>query len=119
VYDDCCGRFHRGEADAPTAVALMRSRYAAFALGDVDYLRRTWHPNTRPDRLEPDAGRRWTRLEVLATSGGGVFDREGTVEFAAHYHAGGRRGVQRELSTFLREDGAWYYLAGSMPVADR
>lgn len=43
----CCGRYLDGEA-APTAEALMRSRYTAFALRDEDYLFRTWHPRTRP-----------------------------------------------------------------------
>src|SRR5688572_5771300 len=71
-YDDCCGRLHRGVAHAPTAEALMRSRYSAFVVGDVAYLRETWHPHTRPASLELDPDRRWTGLEVTATSGGGV-----------------------------------------------
>ena len=32
----------------------MRSRFTAFALGDADYLLRTWHPDTRPESLELD-----------------------------------------------------------------
>ena len=51
TYDDCCAPLHRGERDAPTAVQLMRSRYSAFAVGDMPYLLRTWHPTTRPDDL--------------------------------------------------------------------
>ena len=47
-YDACCGPLHRGERPAATAVALMRSRFTAFALGDVDYLLATWHPGSRP-----------------------------------------------------------------------
>jgi SEC-C motif-containing protein len=115
-YDDCCGRYHRGEADAPTAETLMRSRYSAFAVGDVAYLGDTWHPSTRPDRPEPDADRRWTRLDVRATSGGGVFDTRGTVLFEAHYEAGGRSGVQREESEFVREDRRWYYVGEADPA---
>ncbi|MFM0874673.1 YchJ family metal-binding protein, partial [Klebsiella pneumoniae] len=38
--DDCCGRYHQGHP-APTAEALMRSRYSAYGLGLVDYLRDT------------------------------------------------------------------------------
>ena len=49
-YAACCGRLHRGAA-AETAEQLMRSRYAAFAVGDEAYLFRTWHPRTRPDDL--------------------------------------------------------------------
>ena len=110
AYEDCCGRYHRGEAGAPTAEALMRSRYSAFAVGDVGYLRDTWHPSTRPARLAPDTDRRWTRLDVRATTGGGVFDGDGTVDFEAHYEVGGRAGVQRENSAFVRENRRWFYV---------
>ena len=54
-YDACCGRLHRGAALAETPEELMRSRYAAYAVGDVDYVFRTWHPRTRPDDLSATA----------------------------------------------------------------
>ena len=57
-YDACCGRFHRGESAAPTAELLMRSRYAAFVVGDAGYLRDTWHPSTRPRHVDLDPGER-------------------------------------------------------------
>ncbi|MFY1576659.1 YchJ family protein [Verrucosispora sp. WMMD703] len=109
-YADCCGRLHRGEADAPTAEALMRSRYAAFAVGDPDYLLRSWHSGTRPPRLHLDPAQRWTGLEVLDTDGGGLFDSTGTVEFRAHYREGRDPGTVTERSRFVREDGRWVYL---------
>lgn len=112
TYDACCGRFHRREGEAPTAEALMRSRYSAFVVGDVEHLLRTWHPSTRPARLELDADQRWTGLEVLATSAGGPFDADGTVEFTASSVAGGRRAVHRERSRFVREDRRWSYVDG-------
>nr|BFF27092.1 hypothetical protein GCM10025732_50570 [Glycomyces mayteni] len=71
TYAACCGRFHTGAAAAPTAEALMRSRYSAFAVGDEPYLLRTWHPGTRPDRLDLAAdARTWTGLDILDTTGG-------------------------------------------------
>ncbi|GIJ24773.1 YchJ family protein [Micromonospora lutea] len=109
-YADCCGRLHRGEADAPTAEALMRSRYTAFAVGDPDYLLRSWHSRTRPARLHLDPTQRWTRLEVLGTDGGGLFDSTGTVQFRAHYREGREPGTLTERSRFAREDGRWVYL---------
>jgi SEC-C motif-containing protein len=110
TYPDCCGRFHDGRAQAPTAEQLMRSRYSAFAVRDVDYLGRTWHAATRPDDLELDPGVRWTRLDVLDVRGGGPFDTEGTVEFRAHHRVDGVPGSQREVSRFVREDGRWVYV---------
>lgn len=109
-YEQCCGLLHAGEGRAATAEQLMRSRYSAFAVGDPAYLLATWHPSTRPPSLELDAGTRWLGLDVLATDGGGLLAEEGTVEFVAHRLAGGERGEQREVSRFVREDGAWRYL---------
>lgn len=110
TYGACCARLHRGER-AATAEQLMRSRFSAFAVGDADYLRRSWHPRTRPRDLDLDDGLRWTRLDVLNTSGGGPFDTEGTVEFRAHYRQGGRPGSLHENSEFTRVDGHWVYVA--------
>ncbi|MET8908694.1 YchJ family protein [Micromonospora sp. NPDC004551] len=109
-YADCCGPVHRGVSAAATAEALMRSRYSAFAVGDADHLLRTWHSTTRPPRLRLDPGTRWTRLEVLDTDRGGLFDTEGTVRFRAHYREAGRPGTMAEHSRFVREDGRWVYL---------
>jgi SEC-C motif-containing protein len=109
-YPDCCGRFHRGEAEAPTAEQLMRSRYSAFVALDVGYLLRTWHPDTRPVELELDPTVLWRRLDIVSIRRGGPLDSEGTVEFAAHFRHDGERGVQRETSRFVRVDRRWYYL---------
>ncbi|MFG3420392.1 YchJ family protein [Micromonospora sp. NPDC049460] len=109
-YARCCGRLHRGEADAATAEALMRSRYSAFAVGDTAYLLRSWHSSTRPRRLDLDPSQRWTGLEIVDADRGGLFDTTGVVEFRAHYRAGGRPGTQTERSRFVREDGRWVYV---------
>ncbi|GLY19788.1 UPF0225 protein Cgl1438/cg1626 [Kineosporia sp. NBRC 101677] len=108
-YAQCCGRYHAGEA-APTAEALMRSRYSAFVLGDEDYLLRTWAPESRPDDLDLDEDIDWQRLVVLERTGGGPFDDEGTVEFQAWYRYDGRREAQHEDSLFRREQGRWVYV---------
>ncbi|GAA3613160.1 YchJ family metal-binding protein [Kineosporia mesophila] len=108
-YPQCCGRYHGGEA-APTAEALMRSRYCAFVVGDSDYLLRTWAPENRPESLDLDEDVIWQRLIVLDRTGGGPFGTEGTVEFEAHYRHQGTREVQHEDSSFRREQGRWVYV---------
>jgi SEC-C motif-containing protein len=113
-YGQCCGRFHRGEAEAATAEQLMRSRYCAFALLDTNYLLRTWHPRTAPAELELDPGMQWRRLDILSTSRGGPLDTEGMVEFKAYYRHGSERGVLHEASRFLRENRRWLYLDGDV-----
>ena len=52
LFADCCGRYIAGTALAPTAEALMRSRYSAFVKEAGDYLLQTWHPSTRPTAME-------------------------------------------------------------------
>ncbi|MFI8086799.1 YchJ family protein [Streptomyces sp. NPDC086080] len=108
AYEACCGRFHTGAAAAPTAEKLMRSRYCAFVRRDEAYLLRTWHPGTRPERIDFDSGMRWTGLEILETSGGSAFHSSGTVTFRASW----RGGSLHERSRFERVGGAWVYVDG-------
>lgn len=109
-YNDCCGRFHRGDAAAPTAERLMRSRYSAFAVGDANYLLRTWHPTTRPAHLDLDNRTQWIGLDVLATTEGSAFHSTGTVAFRAHYREGRKTATLNENSRFVAENGHWLYL---------
>ncbi|MER5945962.1 YchJ family protein [Streptomyces sp. NPDC001904] len=108
AYENCCGRYHSGKAAAPTAEALMRSRYAAFVRQDGPYLLRTWHPDTRPPVIDFDDAPRWTGLEILDASDGSAFHQRGTVTFRARYQGG----ALHERSRFVRVDGAWVYVDG-------
>jgi SEC-C motif-containing protein len=110
VYDACCGRLHRGAAGAETAEELMRSRYAAYAVGDTSYVFRTWHPRTRPVDIEPDPALTWTGLRVVDVAGGGPDDATGEVEFVASYVRGGVPGERHERSRFTRRAGVWVYV---------
>lgn len=118
TYADCCGRYvDNGEA-APTAEALMRSRYTAYTLSREDYLLITWHRNTRPDSLglASAPSREWLGLEVRYHEQRGPDDA--TVEFVARYKVGGRAHRLRETSQFLREAGRWFYVTGDIGVAE-
>ncbi|WP_245944740.1 YchJ family protein [Crenobacter cavernae] len=116
AYATCCGVYHQGAA-APTAEALMRSRYSAYALGLEAYLLASWHPDTRPERfdLAEDAGRlKWIGLEIKATGQGREADGVGTVEFVARYKVGGRAERMSETSRFERVAGRWVYRDGDV-----
>ena len=82
----------------------MRSRFAAYAVGETDYVFRTWHPRTRPDDLTPDPGLTWTRLEVLDATGE-------EVEFIAHFDSPAGPGSLHERSVFEQRGGRWVYVA--------
>ena len=113
-YAQCCQRFHDGRADGSvlpeTAEELMRSRYSGFVLGLVPYLLATWHESTRPQELDLDSQMQWAGLEILSTRAGGAQATRGVVEFAAHYVDGGNAAEQHEVSTFVREADAWFYV---------
>ena len=114
AYADCCGRYidHWDAAPAPDAESLMRSRYTAFVCAQADYLRATWHANTRPASLAFDAGARWLGLEVRAHRSTGPESAE--VEFVARYRLGGRAVRLHERSRFVRDAGRWYYVDGDI-----
>ncbi|HJG92241.1 MAG TPA: YchJ family protein [Brachybacterium massiliense] len=118
VFGACCAPVLRRERRAATAQALMRSRYTAFAVRDLEHLLDSWHPSTRPGREELEdsltSDVRWLRLQVLATEQGGPFDDAGTVEFVATSKSAQGRQEQHEVSHFVREDGAWYYVDGDV-----
>ena len=111
-YAACCGAYHAGEATAPDAEALMRSRYSAYVLGLEAYLRATWHATTRPAASERlcDAATRWLGLEVRSHEPG--TGDAASVEFVARYKVGGRAHRLHEISRFVREEGRWYYVDG-------
>jgi len=97
----------------------MRSRYTAYLLGRYDYLRRSWHPDTRP---EPGAlgGTQptWISLEIVDTEAGNPDDDEGMVDFIASYRSGGKGKQLHEQSRFVRVDSEWRYLDGRCEVRD-
>jgi SEC-C motif-containing protein len=107
----CCGRYLDGGVAAPTAEALMRSRYVAYALGREAYLLATWHASTRPAALELEAqALRWIGLDIKRFEARS--EDEAVVEFVARCKAGGRAQRMHEVSRFVREQGRWYYTTG-------
>ena len=117
----CCGPILDG-VPAPTALALMRSRYTAYVRGAIDYLIATHDPSTRRT-VDRAAIARWSRdtswqgLEIVACERGEEDDDEGVVEFVARGTTLGTPFAQRERSRFRRVDGTWYYLDGKVGAA--
>ncbi|MEM8994858.1 MAG: YchJ family protein [Acidobacteriota bacterium] len=115
TYAACCQPAHLGVRPAPTAEALMRSRYSAYALGRFEYLVKTRHPGERSladlTALRRDAGAvRWTGLRVLDAVDGGPTDDVGVVEFVAFCEESGRLGELHERSRFRRDGNRWRYV---------
>ena len=118
-FDECCGPFLMGDKDPPTAEALMRSRYCAYAMGSIDYLYKTSCPAIRKEFDAEGCKRwsesaKWTGIEVLRTEGGGENDTDGVVEFVANYTINDKPVKHHETSTFSKIDGVWKFIDGEI-----
>jgi len=108
----CCGPFIEG-APAADAESLMRSRYSAYVLGCLDYLRASWDAATRPADLDLDPAVKWLGLQVRDHRP--LDDTHAQVEFVARYRVNGRAVRLHERSRFVRKpDGRWYYVDGDV-----
>jgi SEC-C motif-containing protein len=119
AFESCCGPFLAGAA-APTAEALLRSRYTAFVRGDVDYIVSTHAARTRSqiDRSEIEhwsRQSRWQGLEILHSEPDDPTAGSAQIEFVARFHLNGQDQVHHELASFVREDGRWFFLDGAPP----
>ncbi len=115
LYVDCCGLAHKDLNAVNTAEQLMRSRYTAFTMGDGDYLMESHHVTTRPISEKEEIvvwakSVEWVELKILSTSKGLENDTKGTVLFKAFFKEQGNLNYIEEHSTFVKEDGCWYYL---------
>lgn len=119
-YAACCQPFHTKQQLPATAEALMRSRYSAYALGDIDYIVETTASSTRQDINIEDVqdwanNVTWKRLEILERGKGQTSDTNGIVEFKAYYTQENKEHCHHERSSFIQKNGQWFYLDGITP----
>lgn len=123
TYDACCEPLILGNQAPETAEALMRARYSAYVMEQVQFVLDTTHPSQR-DQYTENGIRRWSRnsewigLTILGTEAGTPEDDNGTVEFVAEYFAKGRRQRHHEIAEFRREEGIWYFYDGQAPTPE-
>jgi SEC-C motif domain protein len=114
--EQCCGPLLAG-APAASPEALMRSRYTAYVLGDIDHIVRTHlaSPGEEVDRAAVERFSKeseWRGLTIVSTEGGGPDDTEGRVEFIARYRAGGQDHAHHERAIFRKTD-RWMFVDGT------
>lgn len=115
-FAKCCQPYISGASQAPTAEALMRARYSAYATGNTEFIDATVHPDKRDaaDDTMPDENITWLGLSILGSRDGKQDDDSGEVEFEARFEVKGKRNALRERSEFRNQDGQWYYYDGTM-----
>lgn len=113
-FEVCCYPVLSGNYPAKTAVELMRSRYTAFYLHNLNHLLQTWHPSTRPENIEFESLQQWLGLKIVTTHDGNQGDSQGQVEFIARYKIHGQAYRLHENSDFVWQDDRWYYTQGTL-----
>ena len=117
-YQDCCRPCHCGETHAPSAVALMRSRYAAYVLGEIEYLAKTIPLLERKEfdrrgAKEWSESAQWLGLEILGDSES-KDGKTASVEFIAKFKTDGQVHKHHELSKFKRQGERWFFVDGKL-----
>ena len=111
LFKNCCEPYIKGDVTASTAETLMRSRYAAYCIQAIDYLIETTHISTRKFHSKTEtqtfaSQNQWVKLEIINIS-------DDHVEFKAYYlDTNLTPQIHHEKSTFVKEDGNWYYVGG-------
>ena len=106
-FIQCCEPIIRGDVIAPSAEALMRSRYTAHVIKNEQYLLDSWHSSTRPESIDVNTSEQWIRLKIINSE-------ENNVEFIATYRLQGKAYKMHENSRFIFEDGKWFYADGEI-----
>lgn len=112
-YANCCEPYITGQKPAPTAEALMRSRYTAHVIADIPYLKKTLAPESRGDFNEADV-REWTKSEWLGLE---IISAQGNkVEFTANYKKDGKEYGHHEVAKFRKMGDNWFFVDGDSHV---
>ena len=118
-YGECCRKFVVGKSLPKIPLELMRSRYTAYVLKDINYIEKTASGKAL-ETMDKQATVRdrfdcceWTKLEIIDVSEVTSNSITGIVEFKAHYSQNGITAcILHERSKFQRIDSKWFYISG-------
>lgn len=119
-YSECCEPIIKGTVKAPTAEALMRARYTAYVVHNIDFIINTCQEGEGIADIDRKATEDWSKqsewhgLRILHTEKGTENDDEGIVEFEADYSLHQMRDVHHETAAFKKYNGEWKYTTGAL-----
>lgn len=116
-YLTCCGVYIKEEALPKTPEALMRSRYTAYTLGNIAYIKKTMRGkpllNFDDEKVAAWAkNAQWLGLEIIRSSLDAHDENLGFVEFIASFREKNKVRTIHEHSQFQCIDGRWFYKDG-------
>ena len=118
---DCCALIHADESLAVNAEQLMRARYTAFVINNIDFVINSYHSSCNAhlerDEIASAAEIDWLKLQIINSSK--ALDETAFVEFKAWYMEDGQLQLMHERSRFLKERAGeqrvWRYIDGVFP----
>ncbi len=117
MFKECCAPLIEGVVQPETAEQLLRSRYSAYVLNNVDYIMHTTSKD-QPHKMSAEEVERWSKnstwekLEITSVAGGSAADDRGEIEFVATYVFKDERHAHHEKAIFTREEGRWSFYDG-------
>ncbi|GHY04122.1 hypothetical protein VCSRO21_0195 [Vibrio cholerae] len=119
-YSQCCEPIHLNPHSAQVPEQLMRARFSAHILKNVEFVIETYHPSCQAsnerDAISESVHSDWLRLEIISTQMGAT-PNEGFVHFKAFLEQEGEAFCLEERSRFLKENNCWFYIDGEFPTA--
>ncbi len=119
-YGECCEPIIKGTAKAATAEALMRARYTAYVVHEIEFIVSSCEEGEGIADIDRKATENWSRqsqwhgLQILRTEKGAENDDEGVVEFTANYTMKQMHDVHHEVASFKKVNGEWKYVSGNL-----
>jgi SEC-C motif-containing protein len=116
-YSQCCEPYINGNNCPETCEALLRSRYSAYTLGELDYIYDTIHPEQKSQH-DAKATKKWAdestwmSFEIIAIKQGQKEDEEGFIEFKVKYRQKLQNITHHEMAFFKKNEGRWYFFDG-------
>ncbi|HTJ81055.1 MAG TPA: YchJ family metal-binding protein [Polyangiaceae bacterium] len=125
-YRECCQPLHKGVREGDAAADVVRARYAAYAVGDADFLWKTLHPRHEDKALPEELAKRSLsetaktfKYTGLAIASEDVDGDVAFVRFHAKVFERGRDHSFDEVSRFERTAEGWRYVSGEITRADK
>lgn len=115
-YEACCGLYHDERLIPKTFEALMRSRYSAYTMANMDYIKETMQGKPLENFNELDAKTwsqnvKWLKLKIVNVHN--ASSEQGHVEFIASFIENGQHRSIHEVSEFQLINGRWLYVDGA------
>lgn len=116
TYEQCCEVFIEKKRVPQTPEQLMRSRYTAYSLAKIDYIKNTMKGKPLAGFNELEAKKwalrvSWIGLKVIQSYQ--ETPEKSYVEFSAHFIEDNQLKIIHELSEFHQENNIWFYVDGT------